>query len=122
VGPCEKGSFAGTVGRFRLFPMVEIPREWLVWEGRPPSGPATPFQGVDHPMSMHETRSFPTAPRSASKGFGNWLKTGVLLAAMTALILGIGYWLGGSRGLQIALIFAIISNFGAFWFSDQLAL
>lgn len=73
-------------------------------------------------MSMHETRSFPTAPRSASKGFGNWLKTGVLLAAMTALILGIGYWLGGSRGLQIALIFAIISNFGAFWFSDRLAL
>lgn len=73
-------------------------------------------------MSMHETRSFPTGPRGASKGFANWLKTGVLLAAMTALILAIGYGLGGTFGLQIALIFALISNFGAFWFSDKLAL
>lgn len=71
---------------------------------------------------MNETRSFPTAPRGATKGLANWLKTGVLLAAMTALILAIGYAIGGSHGLQIALIFALISNFGAFWFSDKLAL
>jgi len=73
-------------------------------------------------MSMHDARSFPTAPRSASRGFANWLKTGVLLAAMTALILGIGHAVGGTMGLQIALAFALISNFGAYWFSDKLAL
>lgn len=69
-----------------------------------------------------ESRSFPTGPRSASKGLANWLKTGVLLAAMTALILAIGAGIGGTFGLQIALAFALISNFGAFWFSDKLAL
>lgn len=79
-------------------------------------------EGATHSMSMNETRSFPTAPRGASKGFANWLKTGVLLAAMTALILAIGYGFGGTYGLQIALIFALISNFGAYWFSDKLAL
>jgi heat shock protein HtpX len=73
-------------------------------------------------MSMHESRSFPTAPRTATRGLANWLKTGVLLAAMTALILAIGYAIGGGRGLQFAFIFAMISNFGAFWFSDKLAL
>src|SRR5690606_24605244 len=76
----------------------------------------------EHRMSMHDARSFPTAPRSASRGFANWLKTGVLLAAMTALILGIGHAVGGTTGLQIALAFALISNFGAYWFSDKLAL
>lgn len=73
-------------------------------------------------MSFDSTRTFPTAPRGASRGFGNWLKTGVLLAAMTALILVIGQLVGGHVGLMIAAIFAVISNFGAYWFSDKLAL
>ncbi|MFO7156042.1 MAG: zinc metalloprotease HtpX [Pseudomonadota bacterium] len=74
-------------------------------------------------MSMNDARTFPTAPRgSASRGLANWLKTGVLLAAMTALILAVGQALGGTTGLKIALVFALISNFGAYWFSDKLAL
>lgn len=73
-------------------------------------------------MALDATRSFPTAPRSASRGFGNWLKTGVLLAAMTALILVVGQAIGGMAGLMIAGVFAVISNFAAFWFSDKLAL
>jgi len=74
-------------------------------------------------MSMNDARTFPTAPRGgASRGLANWLKTGVLLAAMTALILAVGHAVGGTSGLKIALIFAAISNFGAYWFSDRLAL
>src|SRR5690554_5894321 len=73
-------------------------------------------------MSMHDVRSYPTGPRGASKGIANWLKTGVLLAAMTALIMAIGYGFGGTFGLQIALMFALVSNFCAYWFSDKLAL
>lgn len=73
-------------------------------------------------MSFDATRSFPTAPRSASRGFANWLKTGVLLAGMTALIMVVGQLLGGATGLMIAGVFAVFSNFVAFWFSDKLAL
>jgi heat shock protein HtpX len=73
-------------------------------------------------MSFDSTRSFPTAPQGASRGFANWLKTGVLLAAMTALILVIGQLIGGSTGLILAGGFALFSNFFAYWFSDKLAL
>lgn len=73
-------------------------------------------------MSFDSSRPFPTAPRGASRGLGNWLKTGVLLAAMTALILVVGQLIGGRVGLMFAAIFAVISNFSAYWFSDKLAL
>ena len=73
-------------------------------------------------MNVDASRSFPTAPRSASRGFGNWLKTGVLLAAMTALILVVGQAIGGTGGLVVAGFFAVVSNFVAFWFSDKMAL
>ncbi len=69
-----------------------------------------------------ETRPFPTGPRAAHRGLGNWLKTGVLLAGMTALILVVGYWIGGPSGLIYAGAFALVSNFVAYWFSDKLAL
>jgi len=42
------------------------------------------------------------------------LRTTLLLATLTGLILGIGQWLGGSQGLLVALIFAIIMNFGSY--------
>jgi len=65
---------------------------------------------------------FDATPRHASRGFANWMKTGVLLAAMTALILVVGQIIGGPRGLIFAGAFALLSNFVAFWFSDKLAL
>lgn len=50
------------------------------------------------------------------------LRTTLLLAALTGLIMAIGYWLGGSSGLVIAFVFAIIMNFGSYWFSDKIVL
>jgi heat shock protein HtpX len=50
------------------------------------------------------------------------LRTTLLLAALTGLIMAIGHWLGGSSGLVIAFIFAIIMNFGSYWFSDKIVL
>jgi len=73
-------------------------------------------------MAFDETRSFPTSPTPAHRGFANWLKTGVLLAAMTALIMVVGYLIGGSNGLLFAGVFALLSNFVSFWFSDRIAL
>ncbi len=52
----------------------------------------------------------------------NILKTTVLLAAMSALTLGVGQVIGGPRGLLWAGIFVVVMNFASFWFSDRLAL
>ncbi|WED42300.1 zinc metalloprotease HtpX [Legionella cardiaca] len=52
----------------------------------------------------------------------NNVKTFVLLAALTALFLFIGNVLGGHTGLMIALVFTLIMNFGAYWFSDTIVL
>ena len=53
---------------------------------------------------------------------GNQIKTTVLLAVMTALILWVGQLLGGRQGMIIALIFAAGMNFFSYWYSDKLVL
>src|SRR5262245_1116443 len=52
----------------------------------------------------------------------NRLKTMMLLAALTALFVFIGYALGGKGGLVIALLFAGGMNFAAYWWSDRIVL
>lgn len=52
----------------------------------------------------------------------NQLKTIVLLGLLTALLLFVGQLLGGYSGLVIAGIFAVILNFGSYWFSDKIVL
>jgi heat shock protein HtpX len=52
----------------------------------------------------------------------NLLKTGILLAALTALFAAVGYLFGGTGGMLIALIFAVAMNGAAYWFSDRMAL
>jgi len=53
---------------------------------------------------------------------GNTFKTALLLTAMTLFLLFLGQWFGGQRGLEMALIFAAIMNFGSYFFSDKIAL
>jgi heat shock protein HtpX len=53
---------------------------------------------------------------------GNQIRTTVLLAVMTALILWVGQLLGGRQGMIIALIFAAGINFFSYWYSDKLVL
>src|ERR1700760_3243386 len=52
----------------------------------------------------------------------NLLKTGILLAGLTALFAAVGYLFGGTGGMVIALIFAVAMNGAAYWFSDRMAL
>jgi heat shock protein HtpX len=52
----------------------------------------------------------------------NYFKTMLLLAALTALFMGVGYLIGGTGGMIIALGFAIATNAYAFWNSDKMAL
>src|SRR3546814_3359070 len=52
----------------------------------------------------------------------NYLKTGLLLAAMTALFGGIGFLIGGEAGMLIALAVAAAMNLFAYWNSDRMVL
>ena len=52
----------------------------------------------------------------------NQIRTTILLAVLTALILWIGQVLGGRQGMIIALIFAAGMNFFSYWYSDKLVL
>jgi heat shock protein HtpX len=52
----------------------------------------------------------------------NTLKTTLLLASLTGLLVVIGSALGGQIGMAIAFVLAIAMNMGAWWFSDKLAL
>nr|WP_231956855.1 zinc metalloprotease HtpX [Actinoplanes sp. SE50/110] len=52
----------------------------------------------------------------------NGLKTAALLGLLTGLILAVGYWLGGSTGLVIAVIFSLVTNAVSYFFSDRIAL
>ncbi|CAM3190455.1 zinc metalloprotease HtpX [Stackebrandtia soli] len=52
----------------------------------------------------------------------NGLKTALLLGVMTALIIGIGYLIGGTTGLVIAGVIAIGMNAYTYFNSDKLAL
>jgi heat shock protein HtpX len=50
------------------------------------------------------------------------VKTGVLLAALTVLLVLIGGALGGQQGMILAFVMAMVMNFGSYWFSDRIVL
>ncbi len=52
----------------------------------------------------------------------NMVKTVLLLGALTGLLLLIGGYFGGRQGMLIAFVFAVVMNFGSYWFSDKLVL
>lgn len=52
----------------------------------------------------------------------NNFKTYVLLAAIVALFMVIGGLVGGRNGMLFALVFAIVLNFGAYWYSADMVL
>jgi heat shock protein HtpX len=49
-------------------------------------------------------------------------KTAFLLTALTLLMLFVGEAFGGTNGMAMALVFAILMNGGAYFFSDKIAL
>jgi heat shock protein HtpX len=52
----------------------------------------------------------------------NTFKTAILMAGLTVLLVVIGNALGGQTGMFIAFAFALVMNFGSYWFSDKIVL
>ena len=52
----------------------------------------------------------------------NHLKTFILLAALTALFMGVGYLIGGATGMVIALVIAGGMNLYSYWNADKIVL
>jgi heat shock protein HtpX len=52
----------------------------------------------------------------------NTLRTIVLMGFLTALMVAVGGLVGGRDGLIIAFVFAMVTNFAGYWFSDKLAI
>ncbi|MDE2465377.1 MAG: M48 family metalloprotease [Alphaproteobacteria bacterium] len=52
----------------------------------------------------------------------NTLRTGILMAALTGLFVAVGWGLGGTMGMLIALAVAAVSNAMAYWHSDKMVL
>ncbi len=53
---------------------------------------------------------------------GSKIKTTLLLAILTALVISIGGMVGGRGGMMIAFLLAIVMNGGSYWFSDKIVL
>ncbi len=53
---------------------------------------------------------------------GNAIKTALLLGLLSGVLLAIGQWFGGSNGLVIAFVIAVVMNFGSYWWSDKVVL
>ncbi|MCE5336864.1 MAG: zinc metalloprotease HtpX [Desulfobacteraceae bacterium] len=52
----------------------------------------------------------------------NTIKTTLLLAVLTVLIVWIGKVIGGQSGMAIAFVLAFVMNIGSYWFSDKIVL
>jgi len=52
----------------------------------------------------------------------NGMKTAVLLATLTALLVVVGGLLGGQGGAMLFFVVAMVMNLGSYWFSDKIVL
>ncbi|WP_319775763.1 zinc metalloprotease HtpX [Breoghania sp.] len=52
----------------------------------------------------------------------NFIRTAMLLAAMTALFMGMGFLIGGTGGMMIAFLIALAMNFFSYWNADKMVL
>jgi heat shock protein HtpX len=52
----------------------------------------------------------------------NAVKTALLLGVLSALLMFIGEVIGGAQGMVVCFLFAIVTNFVSYWFSDKIVL
>jgi heat shock protein HtpX len=71
---------------------------------------------------MHAGRPAFVKAAAAWKGKMNTFRTGLLLAALTAIFMGVGYLIGGSAGMVTALVIAAGMNLFTYWNADRIVL
>ena len=52
----------------------------------------------------------------------NTLKTTLLMALLTGLLIAVGGSFGGRQGAMIMLVFSLAMNFFSYWYSDKMVL
>jgi heat shock protein HtpX len=52
----------------------------------------------------------------------NTFRTALLFVVLTLILIFVGYLMGGTTGVTIAFILAIVMNIGSYWFSDKIVL
>ncbi len=52
----------------------------------------------------------------------NYLRTGILLAVLTALFMAVGFLIGGQSGMTIAFLLALAMNLFSYWNADKMVL
>ncbi|NJE76019.1 zinc metalloprotease HtpX [Thermococcus sp. ES12] len=55
-------------------------------------------------------------------GLGLWLRTGLLMAVLTGLLMAIGYVFGGPSVAFMMFLFSMVFNFMTYWYSDKIVL
>lgn len=78
--------------------------------------------GTPHPPH-NQTRGHPApTPRKEHKTVTSQIKTAMLLALLSGIIIVLGGAMGGKTGIMIALILALVMNVGSYWYSDKIVL
>lgn len=78
--------------------------------------------------SYHSTHDFVggggrwDAPTRTRLGLSQVLRTSLLMAGLVALLVWIGQLVGGRSGMLLFGVIGVAFNFGAWWFSDRIAL
>ncbi|NJE47277.1 zinc metalloprotease HtpX [Thermococcus sp. GR7] len=55
-------------------------------------------------------------------GLELWLRTGLLMAVLTGLLMAIGYLIGGTGLMFVMFMFSLVMNFISYWYSDRIVL
>jgi len=63
-----------------------------------------------------------TGETEKEMGCMNTMKTFLLMALLTILLVFVGRLVGGQSGMMIAFLVAAVMNFGSYWFSDKIVL
>ena len=81
--------------------------------------------GVVSPLRRAKCLPTCSGPEGDTENPGNpmnTLRTGMLLAALTAIFVGVGFLIGGSGGAVVAFLFAAGMNVFSYWNADRLVL
>jgi heat shock protein HtpX len=77
---------------------------------------------VLYPWSGHASDILEAQQEVPTLDSMNTLKTTLLLAVLTGILVAVGGLVGGTGGAIVFLILAGVMNFAAYWFSDKMAL